>query len=52
MYIAYCSGSPHDSMVVLKQESRHTKANDSSFFHVMNYILISSLIPSSYLYGY
>lgn len=28
-----CSGSPHDSMVVLKQESQHTKANDRSFFH-------------------
>ncbi|KAK9279192.1 hypothetical protein L1049_012870 [Liquidambar formosana] len=26
-----CSGSPHDSMVVLKQESRFTKANDHSF---------------------
>ncbi|KAK9939199.1 hypothetical protein M0R45_015905 [Rubus argutus] len=28
-----CSGSPHDSMVVLKQESRYAKANDRSFFH-------------------
>lgn len=28
-----CSGSPHDSMVVLKQESKITKANDRSFFH-------------------
>lgn len=28
-----CSGSPHDSMVVLKQESRYTKENDRSFFH-------------------
>ncbi|KAI3980284.1 hypothetical protein MKX01_001355 [Papaver californicum] len=26
-----CSGSPHDSMVVLKQESRYAKANDRSF---------------------
>jgi len=51
MYIAYCSGSPHDSMVVLKQKSLYTEENDRSFFHVMNYILISILIPSSYLYG-
>ncbi|XP_068338032.1 outer envelope protein 39, chloroplastic [Pyrus communis] len=28
-----CSGSPHDSMVVLKQESQYAKANDHSFFH-------------------
>ncbi|TKY48703.1 Outer envelope protein 80 [Spatholobus suberectus] len=28
-----CSGNPHDSMVVLKQESRFAKANDNSFFH-------------------
>lgn len=28
-----CSGSPHDSMVILKQESRYAKANDHSFFH-------------------
>ncbi|CAK8535472.1 unnamed protein product [Lathyrus sativus] len=27
------SGSPHDSMVVLKHESRFAKANDHSFFH-------------------
>lgn len=26
-----CSGSAHDNMVVLKQESRYTKANDCSF---------------------
>uniref|UniRef100_A0A2P2KXW6 Bacterial surface antigen (D15) domain-containing protein n=1 Tax=Rhizophora mucronata TaxID=61149 RepID=A0A2P2KXW6_RHIMU len=26
-----CSGSPHDCMVVLKQESQYTKANDHSF---------------------
>ncbi|KAJ7948074.1 outer envelope protein 80, chloroplastic [Quillaja saponaria] len=29
-----CSGSHHDSMVVLKQESRFAKANDCSFSHV------------------
>lgn len=29
-----CSGRLHDSMVVLKQESRFAKANDSSFLHV------------------
>ncbi|XP_050224970.1 outer envelope protein 39, chloroplastic isoform X2 [Mercurialis annua] len=28
-----CSGSSHDSMVVLKQESRYAKANDHSFSH-------------------
>lgn len=28
-----CSGRFHDSMVVLKQESRFAKANDSSFLH-------------------
>ncbi|KAG2371567.1 Outer envelope protein [Vigna angularis] len=27
------SGNPHDSMVVLKQESQFAKANDNSFFH-------------------
>ncbi|KAM7256110.1 hypothetical protein ACFE04_011851 [Oxalis oulophora] len=26
-----CSGRPHDNMVILKQESRYTKANDRSF---------------------
>ncbi|KAJ9189327.1 hypothetical protein P3X46_000636 [Hevea brasiliensis] len=29
-----CSGSPHDRMVVLKQESRYVKANDHSFSHL------------------
>ncbi|KAF8009396.1 hypothetical protein BT93_J0396 [Corymbia citriodora subsp. variegata] len=29
-----CSGSPHDSMVVLKQESQYAKANDHSFFRI------------------
>ncbi|KAL6562747.1 Outer envelope protein 39, chloroplastic [Orobanche gracilis] len=28
-----CSGNPHDSMVVLKQETRFAKANAHSFFH-------------------
>ncbi|XP_015866346.1 outer envelope protein 39, chloroplastic [Ziziphus jujuba] len=28
-----CSGSAHDNMVVIKQESQFAKANDCSFFH-------------------
>ncbi|KAM6576642.1 hypothetical protein CsatB_028479 [Cannabis sativa] len=32
-FLVTCSGKTHDSMVVLKQESRFAKANDSSFFH-------------------
>jgi len=48
MYFAWCSGNPHDSMVVLKQESQFAKANDNSFFHVIRYFLISSLLPSSF----
>ncbi|KAI4334165.1 hypothetical protein L6164_018889 [Bauhinia variegata] len=28
-----CSGNPHDSMVVLRQEYRYAKANDHSFSH-------------------
>lgn len=48
MCIAWCSGNPHDSMVVLKQESQFAKANDNSFFHVIRYILISSLLPRSF----
>jgi len=35
-------------MVVLKQESQFAKANDNSFFHVIRYILISGLLPSSF----
>jgi len=29
-----CSGGAHDSMVVLKQETRFAKANDNSFSRV------------------
>lgn len=29
-----CSGNPHDSMVVLKQESQYAKANEDSFFRI------------------
>ncbi|KAL4620189.1 hypothetical protein ACB092_06G135400 [Castanea dentata] len=29
-----CSGSSHDNMVVLRQESRYAKANDHSFCHL------------------